>query len=138
MTQNYIIEDIDQFTQSVRLIVFNAFGKTEETNNETNPADLLISQSPKDQDELDSVLTQKESLVIVQQHAKKQINKITQETRFVINEESFSAILEDLNARLVSNILVSLNEKGLIESAYDEDLNDFVFWIKDENKKDET
>ncbi|NBT08684.1 MAG: hypothetical protein EBS98_07780, partial [Chitinophagia bacterium] len=43
-------------------------------------------------------------------------------------------ILEELNSRLVSNILNSLVNKGLIESAYDSDTNDFVFWVKNDSK----
>jgi len=42
-----------------------------------------------------------------------------------------------MNGRLVSNMLTSLVSKGLIESAYDEQINDFVFWIKD-NESPET
>ena len=41
-----------------------------------------------------------------------------------------------MNARLVSNILSSLASKGLIESAYDPEINDFVFWTVDGDEKE--
>jgi hypothetical protein len=37
---------------------------------------------------------------------------------------------------MVSNLLANLSRQGLVESAYDESLNDFVFWAKDENNKE--
>lgn len=43
-------------------------------------------------------------------------------------------IITALNDRLVSNILNSLVNKGLIETAYDDSRNDFVFWVKDNDK----
>ena len=40
-----------------------------------------------------------------------------------------------MNSRMISNLLNGLVSKGLVESSYDSELNDFVFWIKDENKE---
>jgi hypothetical protein len=37
---------------------------------------------------------------------------------------------------MVSNILNSLVNKGLVETAYDAEANDFIFWVSDENKKE--
>jgi hypothetical protein len=43
---------------------------------------------------------------------------------------------------MISNILNSLVNKGVLDSAYDSDQNDFIFWVKDDdetqNKKSET
>jgi hypothetical protein len=36
---------------------------------------------------------------------------------------------------MISNILNNLVNKGVLESAYDADLNDFVFWIKEEDEQ---
>jgi hypothetical protein len=81
---------------------------------------------------MDQILTQQESLVIVKSLAKEQKHKITNESRYLIDEKIFSQIIEEMNGRLVSNMLSSLASKGMIESAYDEQINDFVFWIKDD------
>jgi hypothetical protein len=40
-----------------------------------------------------------------------------------------------MNGRLVSNLLASLASKGLVESAYDEKLDDFVFWVNEEKNE---
>jgi hypothetical protein len=83
-------------------------------------------------EELNKVLTQQESMVIVKNLLKKQTNKHTNQIRYVLDEEIFLKIVEALNTRLVSNLLSSLVSKGLIESAYDHEINDFVFWCKED------
>lgn len=131
----YEIKDIDRFTESARRLVFRGFGKSVE---ETKDAftDMLEKLSDEEERELNEVLTQQESILIVESIVKKQTHKKTKQVRYIINEKIFEAVLEALNARLVSNILSNLSKKGLIESAYDEELNDFVFWYsEDANKK---
>ena len=135
MSDKFIIDNIEKFTDSARLLVFSSFGK-DTIEHPDDFTELLTKTSEQDIKELNSVLTQKESLVIVEQNAKKQVNKNTKETRYIIDEKIFENILEALNSRLVSNLLASLSKQGLIESAYDESLNDFVFWVKDENNKE--
>jgi hypothetical protein len=123
---NYIINDIDQFTDHARVMVYTNF------NGEYSKDDTIIeSISPIEQSELDRVLTHQECKIIVQSIAKKQRHKKTQKERFVINEKKFTEIIESINSRLVSNILADLIKKGIIDSTYDPELNDFVFWTVD-------
>ena len=131
----YEIKNLEEFTESARRVVFGGFGKSvEETKDDFT--DMLESLSDEEEHEMNEVLSQQESLLIVESIAKKQTHKKTQKTRYVVNEKIFNDILEALNARLVSNILSNLTKKGLIESAYDDELNDFVFWCpEDEDKK---
>ena len=133
----FIVKDIDELTNSARAIVFNNFGKnsnskTEETTNSVD--DLLLEVDPKDQKELDETLSYNESLIIVKQHIKKQIHKKTDKIRYIMNDKIFLSIIESLNERMVSNLLSSLVNKGLVETAYDDEDDDFIFWVKDENK----
>lgn len=130
----FIVKDIDELTNAARVIVFNHFGKksnseTEETTNSVD--DLLLEVDPKDQKELDETLSYSESLIIVKQHIKKQIHKKTDKVRYIMNDKMFLAIIESLNERMVSNLLNSLVNKGLVEAAYDDEDDDFVFWVKD-------
>ena len=138
----FIIKDIDELTNSARALVFNNFGKTTEpeTEEEADPVnDLLLEVDPKDQKELDSVLSYSESLIIVKQHIKKQINKKTDSIRYVMSNNIFLTIIESLNDRMVSNLLNSLVNRGLVETGYDEESNDFVFWVKEnDNNKNKT
>lgn len=129
--QNYIIDDLEEFTRSARKLVFNGFDKS--IGDDPDEFTKLITEiSPDDLEEMDQILTQQESLVIVKSLAKEQKHKITNESRYLIDEKIFSQIIEEMNGRLVSNMLSSLASKGMIESAYDEQINDFVFWIKDD------
>jgi hypothetical protein len=47
-------------------------------------------------------------------------------------------MIESFNSRMISNMLNHLVNRGLLETAYDADSNDFVFWIKDETENRET
>lgn len=133
MNDWFAIPDMDQFTEKVRIIVYNNFGKWNEENDFDNLMDTVNDSEIED---LNKLLSQEESLLIVKELVKTEINKKTKQTRFVINDDIFLEIIENLNNRLVSNVLQSLVQKGLIESSFDSSSNDFVFWIKDndENK----
>ena len=50
--------------------------------------------------------------------------------KYVITENNFSKIIQQIGARITSNLLQSLTSKGIIETAFDEKQNDFIFWIK--------
>jgi len=129
--QNYIIDDLDQFTDSARRLVYNGFGKgaVEDPDEFT---DLVTQINPEEENELNKILSHDEALIIVKSMAKEQKHKYEDKSRYLIDEKIFSEIIEAMNSRLVSNILTSLVNKGLVESAYDSDVNDFVFWIKDD------
>ena len=134
--QNYIIDNLDDFTDSARRLVYNGFGKgsVEDPDEFT---ELVTKISPDEEKELNKILSHDEALIIVKSMAKEQKHKYEDKSRYLIDEKIFSEIIEAMNARLVSNILTSLANKGMIESAYDSDINDFVFWIKD-NETPET
>lgn len=125
MTGWYVVSNIEDFVTTARKLVFNSFGKPEEEDE-----DLLLI-SPKDQKEFDEVLTQEESIIIAKNLLRKQTNKKTQEERYMVTDEIMVDIIDAMNSRMVSNILNSLVNKGVLESAYDTETNDFIFWIKD-------
>jgi regulator of PEP synthase PpsR (kinase-PPPase family) len=135
----YEIKDLEEFTENARRLVFSSFGKAvEETPDDFT--DMITKLSGEEETEMNQVLSQQESMLIVESLTRKQTNKTTKQIRYIVNEKMFTDILEALNARLVSNILSNLNKRGLIESAYDDTLNDFVFWVKEEdnNEKNNT
>ena len=133
--QNYIIDNLDEFTDSARRLVYNGFGKgaVEDPDEFT---ELVTKISPDEEQELNKILTHDEALIIVKSMAKQQKHKYEDKSRYLIDEKIFSEIIEAMNARLVSNILSSLASKGLIESAYDPEINDFVFWTVDGDEKE--
>ena len=40
-------------------------------------------------------------------------------------------MIEDLNSRMVSNTINKLVIDGVFEVAFDDEINDFIFWIKE-------
>jgi hypothetical protein len=128
----FIIKDLDGFINSSRALVFNNFGTKSEDSDS-----LSLQIDEVDKTELDSVLSFEESKVIVSDHIKKQKHKLNKDIRYTLNEKIFLDIITSLNDRMVSNILNSLVNKGFVETGYDEESNDFVFWVSDEYNKKE-
>ena len=130
----YVVPDLDNFTDKARAIVYNNFGVW---NNPDNLDILIDDVVENEQEEFDKVLSHQESLVIVTELVKKQKNRKTKEIRYTINDNIFADIVHRLNDRMVSNIITGLVDKGLLETAFDNESNDFIFWIKnDENEKE--
>lgn len=128
----YVINDVEDFTNSARQLVFKFFGETDTPKSTDTPESVLYAMSEEEIKEMDSSLPYNESLLIVQQFAKKQVNK-KKEERYCITDEILQSIIEALNSRMVSNILHHLVNTGILESGYDAELGDFIFWIKEEN-----
>lgn len=131
----YVISDISDFINATRRIVFGAFGENLDEGDDDQLDELINSLTTQDQEELDRTLTHDECLAIVHHHVQPRKTKSGKE-RYVISDEKFNEIIEDFNARLVSNLLTSLVQEGKIESAYDAEENDFIFWVKDNDKED--
>lgn len=133
MEEQFVIKDLDEFVLATRKVVYNLFL----TNNDmSNDIDIMFKEiTQSDKDEFDTSLSQEEAKTIIKQFIIKQINKKTKKIRYLVNNDSYIKILENLNSRMVSNILNSLVNKGFLESAYDTESDDFVFWVKDEHKK---
>jgi Tfp pilus assembly pilus retraction ATPase PilT len=130
--QWYVIKNMKDFVNQTRILVFNSFGSTKPENDMDA---LMDSLKPEDQDELDNILSYDESVVMTKDLANKQKNKKTKKIRYLITDDIYHNIIKSFNDRMVSNLLNSLVNKGLVETAFDEKTNDFMFWIKDENKE---
>jgi hypothetical protein len=132
----FIVPDLSDFTDKARAIVYNNFGVWQ---NKTDMDILIDDVAQNEKAEFDKVLSHQESLVIVKENLKRERNKITKKIRYILNDDMFADIVYKLNDRMVSNIIGGLVQKGLVETAFDEESNDFVFWVKkDEEEKPET
>lgn len=130
----FIISDLSEFTDKARAIVYNNFGVWQDKSD----IDVMIDDVVESEtEEFNKILSHQESLVIVKENIKKERNKTTKETRYVLNDNMFADIIYQLNDRMVSNIVNGLVQKGLVEMAFDENANDFVFWVKNENNEKE-
>lgn len=133
----FVIDDIEKFVESTRVLVFDSFADSSEKT--VDELTIMLSELSSDEiEELDMVLTQSEAMGIAKTFLKKQINKTSKEERYLIHTKKYMEMIESFNSRLVSNLLSNLVNKGLVESAYDNESNDFIFWIKDDeqNKKE--
>lgn len=131
--ETYEIIDVEKFVESTRTLVYHQFGNKEGLPK--NIDNLIESLSDEEVDEMNRCLTQSESVNILQKFTKKQRNKYTQETRVSISDDDYMLYIEELNSRMISNMLAKLASDGLLETAFDEEINDFVFWTKDKNEK---
>jgi Mg/Co/Ni transporter MgtE len=140
--QWFLIKDLNDFVDHFRSLVFKFFGTTNEISNTDSLNSILSEMSKEELEEMNETLSHAEAEIIIKNYAKKQVNKKTKEIRYCINDKIFQSIIEDLNTRMISNILNTLVNKGVLDSAFDTDQNDFIFWIKDEddnkNPKSET
>jgi hypothetical protein len=131
MSDWFIINDLEEFTDKTRSIVYNNFGQWSENLKDPISIDDVV---PDELEEFNKVLSHQESLLIVKQFVKKEKNKKTKKVRYILDDKIFTKIIDDLNKRMVSNILSGLVQRGLVESAFDEDANDFIFWTRDKHE----
>ena len=123
----FMINDEKKFIDSTRVLVFNLIDKEGESQNIEEISMDISELNEEDAQELNTNLSYRESKTILQQYARWNKSK----TKFKITEENFVKFIDDLNARIFSNIISDLASKGLLESAYDAELDDFIFWPKE-------
>lgn len=129
----YKITDVEQFVESTRVLVYSVFGSTD--NNDNDQINIMLEHLVEEEkQEIEEILPQKEAMSIFLEFSKQKKNKRKQIIDHYISDKSYFRFIESLNARLVSNMLNSMVNKGIVESAYDAEVNDFVFWIKDSQK----
>lgn len=132
------IVNLEKLVNFSRRVVFHNF---DERNNDLDDQSFIekINKIEQiDDPEMDTVLPFEESKNIFQELIKKKIGKKTKKIKYFIKESDYDEALSQLNQRMVSNIVKGLVAKGLLESAYDSEKNDFVFWMKtanDDNKE---
>lgn len=126
----FVVKDIEGFVNAARTVVFANYGSKD------SQKDFIDHIIDSEQEEFNKILPYDESLLIIQELSKKQVNKKTKHKRLVVNDEIYVNILTALSDRMTSNLLNSLVNKGLIETAYDEEKNDFVFWAKEKPETD--
>jgi tRNA C32,U32 (ribose-2'-O)-methylase TrmJ len=131
----FAIVDLELFVDSTRVLVYELFGNQNKEKNEdiakTNTEYKKLTKI--EQEEINECLTHQESLLISKDFITTKINKKLKKKKHVISEKSYLAFLESLNARLVSNMLSKMVKQDLLDSAFDEESNDFIFWLKEEN-----
>lgn len=122
------ISNLKKFTNYIRTMVFKSFSNEDE---EIDVLNCFANLTQKEKEELDNVLGLKECSIIIKGIAKKIRHKTTKKVKYIVNGDMLNQIIEDINQRMVSNIIQVLVSKGVLETAFDEEKNDFVFWTKE-------
>ncbi len=128
----FVIKDLNSFVEHSRKLVFSSYGNEKKSNDED--IDIFEKLSDQDQDELDTVLSFDETMNIVKSFVRIEKNRKTKKIRHLVSDMIYIDIIQSLGDRMTSNILNGLVNKGVVESAYDSELDDFVFWVKEEKK----
>ena len=137
-SQWFLISNLPDFINKTRSLVYNNF-RVSSDDQEAGTEIIVEEVAESEKEEFDKILSYQESLLIIKENIKKEKNKRTKKIRYVLNDIIFSDIVSKLNERMTSNIVNGLVQKGLIETAFDSEANDFIFWIKeDENQKPKT
>ena len=61
----------------------------------------------------------------------------TEENRMYVKDDDYDDFLIQLNQRMVSNIVHGLVKRGVLHTAFDDEKNDFIFWVKKEYELDD-
>lgn len=117
MNNWYNIPNIDNFIKKIRKFSFDKFIEINNSNDEN-----IIKLNAKN--DVDSLITIEETKNIIMPMIK------TNKQGHKISEKKIYKIVERLNSRMISNSLSSMVSDGILESAFDSELNDFVFWEK--------
>tara|TARA_Y100000385_G_scaffold154814_1_gene160507 strand:+ start:541 stop:945 length:405 start_codon:yes stop_codon:yes gene_type:complete len=126
----YEITDLKLFVESSRVLVYSLFGSVSD-----DPYKVSIDElNTEEQKEIDTLLTYSECMDII----KPVLKESSADNEYKISSDEYLDFVESINLRLISNILKSLVNKGLLETGFDDSINDFIFWIPDENKKQDS
>lgn len=113
----YKVTDIDNFIKKIKKITIKKF----KIINDKLDDDISkkINDNIKD---IDSIINDQEVENIIYPLI------IKKGKENLVTEESLANIVENINNRIISNSIAKLVSEGNLESAYDEKLNDFIFW----------
>ena len=128
------ISDKKRLINWSRRFVYKSFGMAEEDFDIESVMDDIDNLTDSEQEELDSVVPVKDAENIIAEFIKKKRHKKTGKISCFIKEDDYSEFLVQLSNRMTSNIVSRLVAKGYLESAFDEEKNDFVFWIEGDKK----
>jgi hypothetical protein len=128
--QIFEITDLNKFVECSRVLVFDSMGK-QHTSSLDDMKYTLAELSEEEATELNEMLTQEEAMIIC-----KDFMKHDGDT-YLISNKRYVDLIDSLNSRLISNMLNNLVNKGLLETGFDHESNDFIFWIKDNENNNE-
>ena len=121
----YEIYDLTAVVDFIRKLVYDSFSDPVDYNDiEQNEMGMLdIKLTTEETQELNKLLSIEECLSVVKPRLKP-----TKDNTYLLNGNIFEQMVYDINGRMISNTMRSLVERDLLEVAFDDNKNDFVFW----------
>lgn len=133
------IVNLPKLIEFSRKLIYSNF---DGTNDSLTDQDFLtkvekLHLSEDENKELEQLLPLKECEIIFYDFIRIENNQGKRE--MFMEEGSFDIILVQLNSRMISNIVQNLVKQGHLETAFDNEKNDFVFWVSrdDDNETEE-
>lgn len=123
----YVIKDLDQFAVYIRKISLHKFSETNKVVDDEFSSSFLKEKENINDDEIISI-KEVENIIF-------SLARENNEEELLLNDKILHNIIEAINERIVTNLLNILANKDIVESAFDEKVNDFVFWIKEKNDR---
>lgn len=133
------VVNLPKLIEFSRKVIYSNFDRT---NDSLTDEDFLtkvenINLTKDETEELNQILPFKECEIIFYDFIYIENNQGKRE--MFMEEGSFDMVLLQLNSRMISNIVQNLVKQGHLETAFDNEKNDFVFWVNrndDETEED--
>lgn len=125
------IIDVEEFVNNTRVLTYNLFeGLYDEPKlfDVKNISYDFEELTEEEKEELDSILSISECITMSENFMTKRGSEYT------INGEEYINMVECFNRRLISNMVQKLAQRGLLEIAFDDEKNDFIFWVNKNGK----
>jgi len=137
------ISNVDKLVNFSRRLIYYNFDDESEKLSDADFFDKVQKIKKEDMPELDKYLPFEEAKSIMKSLIIKRRHKKTKIPKLFMKESDYDEVLVQLNQRMVSNIIRGLVNKGVVDSAFDNERNDFIFWVKDkydeyDNERPET
>lgn len=125
------IIDVEEFVNNTRVLTYNLFeGLYDEPKlfDVKNISYDFEELTEEEKEELDSILSISECITMSENFMTKRGSEYT------INGDEYINMVECFNRRLISNMVQKLAQRGLLEIAFDDEKNDFIFWVNKNGK----
>lgn len=137
MKQGWLeIDNLDKLIDFSRRLIYSNFDPDKRDQEDQTFFNSLSQFNNMEIAEMDDILPHKEIKIIFNEFIIKKRHKKTKQIRLFIQEDAYENLLEAINSRFVSNIVQRMVGKGLLETAFDAERNDFIFWVN-KNEKDQ-
>jgi|TARA_B100001778_G_scaffold11853_1_gene9322 hypothetical protein len=131
------ISNVDKLINFSRRLIYHNFGDSTKEMDDDEFIEAVKKLPTEELDEMDELLPFQECKTIAKTYIKKKRHKKTKQVMYFLKESDYNIILLEYNQRMVSNIVASLVSKGHLDMAFDNDKNDFVFWVKKEDEEED-